>query len=881
MPGKKDSPNVKKKGRGRLNAALFAVIALLLALNAVLILGLIRTRAARAEEPAAEVPEERIVLFARCDGYPESDAFELELTVRVAGGAELAPLEILRGGDTLLCSLDPSEFPQPEEDGGFSVSLSLTVPEAVSGTNAEYISARMGSLESEGLLLYRDVTVTEEMAERLCITCSEVSDEVSALIGSYPDDAAADGELPDDLCVRVLELLEARGDVAEAWIAGDGLVRFTTVDGLGSGVELRLISSDPEKVTLGSSASPAGAETAAASVEASPSPAAPGQERANGVAAASSASPVEFDYDESFRAVALDPDVLVLCPMMHDPSFTFTNIYTAPFKFDDLADRFHKDGLKVSEALGGECLYADDGSDRALPLRTLASEDLCSYGTVMIMTHGANETWNGSVIVDLLMYSSKEESSAGDAWDEAICLSGIDPKLCYERRYYLDGGVISSPADIQFRICHTVDGGPIFGEISKYYTVVVTTRYISSQYSGRMFPNTVILFNACEGFNDEEFRKFFMSHGGAGFFGFTVDVVIASAADRTDTLLSALTEQRSDYYRFAGAKYKSVAEAMDFALKMNKPDRLHFSGNPDFVYAGCGTMGGVVLDYGANPVPGAKVYASRWWNGRLQEEEVATTDSDGRYVFDRVPWGMYMLRAEYGSAKASLQVSFAVEAMYRLNFSLDTENAFGPEPEEFIADDYLGRWYDTFEENNTLRLYTGDGGEVRMYAEFYRIAAFDAAYYGERDEFGRLIFRSEDGEFVCYLTPSYDELELVVESRGDYGGAFGADRARVYRRPPFGHEWLGTFMSDSGETLEIYDRREDCILLVYRGYTASGEDMFTSYYTLYFDSDDQLSAAESDEVLAAAGWRYRLLLQGDTIIMESRYPDKLFYRQSD
>lgn len=209
------------------------------------------------------------------------------------------------------------------------------------------------------------------------------------------------------------------------------------------------------------------------------------------------------------------------------------------------------------------------------------------------------------------------------------------------------------------------------------------------------------------------------------------------------------------------------------------------------------------------------------------------------------------------------------------------ENALTPEAPSLL--DYQGDWEDVSEPLNTARLSRTDSGELCLYAGFYRLVGIDASFHGERDEDGWLVFRAEYNDVVCHLLPGDDNFTLYVEvpQEYSYSPSFGRSNEYVFRRPaPSDADWLGLWMSESGEKLEIYEQREDCILLTYTGYTASGESTFTSYYTLGFEDAKHLFAAEDESVEQAAGWRYRLELDGDVIIMHSRYPDKLFYRQS-
>lgn len=202
-------------------------------------------------------------------------------------------------------------------------------------------------------------------------------------------------------------------------------------------------------------------------------------------------------------------------------------------------------------------------------------------------------------------------------------------------------------------------------------------------------------------------------------------------------------------------------------------------------------------------------------------------------------------------------------------------------PEEPSLLDYQGYWEDVAEPLNTAQLSLDQSGHIWLTVAFYRLVGVDAVYTGECDGDGWLLFRGEYDEIVCHLLPRDDSFTLYLEvpEEYSYSPSFGRSNEYVFRRREASDTaWLGAWISEDGETLEIEEQRENCILLRYTGYTASGESTFISYYTLYFEDAGRLIAAEDKSVEQAAGWCYRLQLDGDTIIMHSRYPDKLFQR---
>ena len=92
-------------------------------------------------------------------------------------------------------------------------------------------------------------------------------------------------------------------------------------------------------------------------------------------------------------------------------------------------------------------------------------------------------------------------------------------------------------------------------------------------------------------------------------------------------------------------------------------------------------------------------------------------------------------------------------------------------------------------------------------------------------------------------------------------------------------EWLGTWMAETGESLEIYDVSETGLSLIFHKIIETGE--LRSYdYEMEFDDADQTIASEIGGPMDHGGWEYTFVLGDGIITVESRYPDQIFYRES-
>ncbi len=197
----------------------------------------------------------------------------------------------------------------------------------------------------------------------------------------------------------------------------------------------------------------------------------------------------------------------------------------------------------------------------------------------------------------------------------------------------------------------------------------------------------------------------------------------------------------------------------------------------------------------------------------------------------------------------------------------------------FWIGDFLGNWQLMDEENSTVNISWNEWDGYVLAASFYRVAAFEAKLIDE-DEYGAVLsFRSDDGMFSCDVELLGGAFFLSVDAGGDFGGFFEGSTFLCVRPEGTRYEWLGTWYSDDGESLYIPAADESGVVIVYTGLTAAGDDWFSAEYDLAFEDEAMTVAAEDESVLAKSGWRYRFVLDGDCITMESRYPDRYFYRE--
>ena len=90
--------------------------------------------------------------------------------------------------------------------------------------------------------------------------------------------------------------------------------------------------------------------------------------------------------------------------------------------------------------------------------------------------------------------------------------------------------------------------------------------------------------------------------------------------------------------------------------------------------------------------------------------------------------------------------------------------------------------------------------------------------------------------------------------------------------------WLGTWRTDLGAIVEVTQVTDTAVYLIYHGEYEDGSGTFETPYIMPYLNQEKTIAAEPQDVLDKAGWRYEFELLGDRMIMRSRYPDRVYYR---
>ena len=227
-----------------------------------------------------------------------------------------------------------------------------------------------------------------------------------------------------------------------------------------------------------------------------------------------------------------------------------------------------------------------------------------------------------------------------------------------------------------------------------------------------------------------------------------------------------------------------------------------------------------------------------------------------------------------------------------------------PEPEKAPNDRLLraceGDWL-LDDGISQLQITNVTDGTCTVQAGFYRMCAFTANARLQSDGRTLVYEDTERNGFCGRITLDKDALTL----RGyacpeDYNGGTMYDffEDSIFRYTPDSSStaeaseglfaepegadvraWVGTWVANDGEIIEVTEATEDYVKLTYSGYDASGSNMYRTDYTLSYTDETKNVCAEDESVIASSGYRLVFTLSDGVITLSSRYPDKDFYRQ--
>lgn len=391
----------------------------------------------------------------------------------------------------------------------------------------------------------------------------------------------------------------------------------------------------------------------------------------------------------------------------------------------------------------------------------LTGGDIVDYSYLSIETHGSTiKRKDGG---NLLFMNWGEHEVAASA--DMLKATGLE---VYE--YARFWGSIRD-GDDSYRMVYdvTVQDGV------RKYSVRISSNYLECVLADRTFDNTVIYFIVCYAMSDDRLTDFLIDHGAAavigckealdggiavatleqiaqimgttgkdGSFGGLNKVVSSRISSETDRLI------RTEFYT-------DEEDYLGYVRKLQtRPVRYKFSADySDRVFAGEGKLSGKVLqpagsgaaDEDYEKAEEAEVSLSLWQNHDFREVWSGTTDSDGFFEADGIPYGTYAVYA-----KKDGMDGFVTAVV---------ENGAKEEKAEDVLLHFKGA------ENNggNVVRYQGSLYYWKYNSESFNSPATFAYYYPVQSTVNQLVCRHEDGSEEILLSTQGNGPIFIVGGR--------------------------------------------------------------------------------------------------------------------
>ena len=273
-------------------------------------------------------------------------------------------------------------------------------------------------------------------------------------------------------------------------------------------------------------------------------------------------------------------------------------------------------------------------------------------------------------------------------------------------------------------------------------------------------------------------------------------------------------------------------------------------------------------------------------------------ETDGDYYY--ITYASYFGDGEF----RFVGIQYAVMSKERIDgdeyWTLHYWNSSVPEP-EYKPDDRIleacaGSWVLDEDGLSELEISNVTYCHFELYAGFFRLIGFTADAVLQSDGRTAVFSDNDGGDFSGWMELGEDKIVLHVFCCPDYTDEgfvdefFDNGKPFVYSRSsgepePFAEPegadpqaWVGTWLCDNGEIIQVTEATEDYVKLIYSTMDAAGGSMHHTNYTLSYTDGTKTVVAEDEAVIEQSGYRLVFTLGDDFITLSSRYPDKTFYR---
>ena len=583
------------------------------------------------EVPVAEIPYQPAPFWLEAE---ETNLLKIEdgivrLQIYLPSDEALNGLSLCAGDEELLALNDDNtskDEERPIRRGQLCDRYSLALEESRLNGDQIYLSLRRADTSCTPVMLYRPLLLTEEDLKQ--------SYEVLCELGEMAQAAADKGEAIDEEAVlRQAEELLQKNEAVAAIRRQENMLFYTLQSGMTS-----FFSVGEADGTLSS-----GGHTETGDNTAPFTP--------NAFYVSGDCDPQDyFVRDTGFRDAVINPNLLVMAPVR-----SYENIINV---LGGAANGEAEEELATNlaaELEGGNVILAADDDCSLQTVR-----EWQNYGFVALNCHGPGD--NG-----LLTREGRPSDATYFIVVKKMWLSKNDEHFQDFISRMHAWGVVETPPKDNYNLFYNTYG---FSGIKLEYTedrvstlfaVVVTSDYLMEELKNAEFPNTVFLFDVCNGCSDTMFDQFLLDHGASAVIGFqqTINATFAKAffrglydffiaeESRSEVGFRSVPISRQNLSRFYKAEDPSQSWQGKGSLMLRSlANKAHVYKNDstEFCLQGETTLKGIVsIPSSGRRLKDQPVDLYRWYNGTLSLFRTANTDKDGVYTFKEVPFGCYML----------------------------------------------------------------------------------------------------------------------------------------------------------------------------------------------------------------------------------------------
>lgn len=511
-----------------------------------------------------------------------------------------------------------------------------------------YLVGVSGQEESEKLLYRVQPRVTEQMVSVISDVCSD--------LGAGLEAAGLEQSSVDEVMTALGEMLAKDSRVA-AFGENNGMMLFRTTDGLLGFYEY----SDSPDIEFGDAES------------------------------------LFMSRDKAFDLYQngqLDAGAMIASNI---PITNKKIIYLAPFPEDRViawGETVFPSHLERIASKGGFSMERYVGVDA---IEKLMNGSYGDCGLLMLQTHGAEllmEDGRTLLTIDLGLPTEEQLKRLSDYLFE-------NTKLLFMTEHHEQRAEAGGDAKYKFYIN---DAGTyaLYGAFNykgeEHLIVKVTTNYLEKTLKDKRFDNTIIFYNVCHSASDARLRELLLSRGASAFIS-TTRALKGIISLRVLEEIENMTEQQADgtyiditkavanvdvppsaetleeYYSSTVAigatdpNRTSREKSDEQMLELHRTEQLGnavrlFTRNTetmDRVLFGAGAVEGFVKTKEQEPVAGATVTFYQWLDHdfhRVPDESFSvTTDENGAYRAEGLPYGQYGIKAEKVAAKNFVTLS--------------------------------------------------------------------------------------------------------------------------------------------------------------------------------------------------------------------------------